>query len=155
MIDKNSVETWQVLVVDDEPDSLEIVSRILSYHGARVETVAEGMAALEALDRLTPTLIIMDLSMPDMDGWEVLYHLRNNPRLRSVPMVALTAHAMKGDRERALDAGFYHYLTKPLNPLSFFDDLLAALANGSHASTEGRTEIEPGNGAQTGRHQTL
>lgn len=133
MINKTNAHNWQVLVVDDEPDSLEIVTRILTFHGATIRAVSAGTAAIELLERFTPTLIIMDISMPEMDGWEMLYRLKNNTRLRDVPIVALTAHAMKGDRERALDAGFHYYLTKPLNPLSFFDDLLRLFVNGTGA----------------------
>src|SRR5688572_18973563 len=125
MIEKSSVKEWKVLAVDDEPDSLEIVSRILTFHGAAVHTASNGKAALEILSTFTPTFIIMDLSMPGMDGWEMLFSIKNLPNMKDVPVVALTAHAMKGDRERAVGAGFHHYLTKPLNPISFFDDLLA------------------------------
>lgn len=142
MIDRSTTQTWQVLVIDDEPDSLEIVSRILVFHGAIVHAVSSGAAALQALDNITPTLIIMDLSMPGIDGWEMLYLFKKNPRLAEAPIVALTAHAMKGDRERALGAGFHYYLTKPLSPISFFDDLLALFANGNgHKSSSNQRSM--------------
>ena len=128
-LDPANSQHWQVLVVDDEPDSLEIVTRVLAFHKASVHAVPSGIAALAVLTKIVPTFIIMDLSMPEMDGWELLYHLRNSPKLQKIPVIALTAHAMKGDRERAIGAGFSYYLTKPLNPLSFFDDLLRLFAS--------------------------
>ncbi len=128
MIDKTVAKTWTVLLVDDEPDSLEIVTRILRFNGATVHTALSGKAALDILAKLKPTFVIMDLSMPGMDGWEMLYSIKSTPKMQDVPVIALTAHAMKGDRERAVGAGFHYYFTKPLNPISFFDELLAFFA---------------------------
>jgi CheY-like chemotaxis protein len=128
VIDKNQISSWKVLVVDDEPDSLEVVTRVLVFHGAHVFHAANGKEALTVVEEIHPNLILTDLSMPVMDGWEMLYHLQSNPRTTDIPVVALTAHAMPGDRERAVGAGFHYYLTKPLSPLTFLDDLLKLFA---------------------------
>lgn len=124
MGDKEQISTWRILVVDDEPDSLEVVTRVLSFYGATVYTAANGVEALSIVDKVLPTFILMDLSMPKMDGWETLYHLQKDRRTADIPVIALTAHAMQGDRERVLHAGFHSYLTKPLSPATFAGDLL-------------------------------
>ncbi len=124
MIDRDKISSWKILVVDDEPDSLDVVVRVMTHHGAEIFTAANGREALEVISETKPTFILSDLSMPVMDGWEFLYHLQENPRTSQIPVIALTAHGMKGDRERAVAAGFHYYLTKPLRPFTFLDDLL-------------------------------
>ena len=120
---------WEVLVIDDEPDNLEVASRLLKYGGASVVVARDGKQALELVAaHHTPfKFILCDLSMPDMDGWEVLYRLQQDPRQQAVPVIALTAHAMAGDRERGLAAGFHNYVTKPLDPLHFVPQLITIL----------------------------
>lgn len=135
MISKDGISTWQVLVVDDEPDSLEVVSRVLAFHGAKVYSASNGIEGLAIAQDVGPTFILLDLSMPEMDGWEMLHHLKSDPRTANIPVIALTAHAMAGDRERTLSAGFHHYLAKPLSPFTFLDDLLALFAESEATSS--------------------
>ncbi len=73
-----------------------------------------GMAALEGLEKERPDLVLLDVSLPEMDGTEVLRRIRANEKLRGLPVIALTAHAMSGDREKYLNAGFDDYVTKPI-----------------------------------------
>jgi CheY-like chemotaxis protein len=120
---------WPVLVVEDEPDSLEVAERILRFYGATVHTATNGKEGLEAARRLLPRFILSDLSMPEMDGWEMLFELKQDRATLDIPVIALTAHAMKGDRERAITAGFHNYLTKPLNPATFMSDVVKLLDN--------------------------
>lgn len=120
---------WKVLVVDEEPDRLDMAMRVLKFYGAGVYLACNGREALDIIARITPTFILADLSMPVMDGWELLHHVKGNPRTRPIPVIALTAHAMPGDRERALEVGFDHYLTKPLNPFTLLRDLLNLLVD--------------------------
>lgn len=134
MIDKQQISTWKILVVDDEPDSLEVVTRVLTFHGAQVMNASNGKEALEKIAEMRPTFILSDLSMPVMDGWEMLYHLQSDPRTKDIPIIALTAHAMSGDRERAVGAGFHYYLTKPLSPLTFLSDLMRLFSDMSLAA---------------------
>lgn len=120
---------WEVLVADDESDNLEIARRMLQMAGAKVTTAANGKLALELI-QANPTaykFILSDLSMPEMDGWELLYELKQEPRTQNIPVIALTAHAMVGDRERGIGAGFHNYITKPLDPTKFIRQLITLL----------------------------
>lgn len=120
---------WQIVVVDDEEDSLEVARYILDYHGATVHVGTNGEEGLSVIRRVAPRFIISDLSMPRMDGWEMLHHLKLDPQTREIPVIALTAHAMQGDRERAISAGFHNYLTKPLTATTFIRQLLVLLTD--------------------------
>ena len=126
MIEWQDVKSWEVLLVDDEPDNLEVVAETLEYRGALVRTALNGLEALAVLQEFRPNLILADLSMPQMDGWELRTRLKNNPELQHIPLVAVSAHAMIGDKERALAAGFDGYLTKPVDIHTLLDDIRAA-----------------------------
>jgi two-component system, cell cycle response regulator DivK len=121
---KKVIAGWVVLIIDDEPDSLEVARRVLTFQGATVYTASNGVEGLEIARSVRPSFILSDISMPVMDGWEFMHHLKEDVEMASIPVVALTAHAMPGDKERILKAGFYSYLTKPLSPMSFLQDLL-------------------------------
>ncbi len=120
---------WEVLVVDDERDNLEIARRLLEMAGATVTMASTGKEALEKVKTHTSAykFILSDLSMPEMDGWELLYMLKQEPRTQNIPVIALTAHAMVGDRERGIAAGFHNYITKPLDPTKFIRQLVTLL----------------------------
>jgi two-component system, cell cycle response regulator DivK len=121
------LKAWDVVVIDDEPDSLELARYILDFYGANVHTAANGKEGVTLVKRIRPRFVISDLSMPEMDGWEFLSELRSTIYDQDIPVIALTAHAMKGDRERAIAAGFHNYLTKPLTATTFMDELLTLL----------------------------
>ena len=127
MIDWQDINSWQVLVVDDEPDNLEVVAETLEYLGAQVKTALNGQEALEALEAFMANLILTDLSMPVMDGWQMRANAKRNPAFAEVPIMALSAHAIVGDRERAIEAGFNGYITKPVNMNTLLDDIRSAL----------------------------
>lgn len=127
MMDWNDLKTWSVLLVDDEPDNAEITAVALRFFGATVKTAANGAEGLEVLKNFLPNLILLDLSMPVMDGWEMRKRVKSNPDTRHILVVALSAHAMAGDKERVLEAGFDGYLSKPINIPTFIKDLRAAL----------------------------
>lgn len=114
---------WKVLLVDDEPDNLGVAEQILQHFGATVKTAQNGVEALEALESFQPTFIVADLSMPRMDGWELLTRIRAKPEWVNIPVIALTAHAMRGDREKVLEAGFDQYISKPFRLHTFVQDL--------------------------------
>ena len=126
MIDWQDISTWQILIVDDEPDNLEVVSETLEFQGALVKTAPNGKDALEMLESFSANLILTDLSMPVMDGWVLRSHVKNNPKLEGIPILALSAHAIAGDQERALEAGFDGYLTKPVNIHTLQNDIRSA-----------------------------
>lgn len=127
MLNWNDIETWRVLVVDDEPDNLEVVAETLEFRGMEVRTASDGKEGLEVLETFAANLILTDLSMPVMNGWVMRTEIRNNPKLSHVPILALSAHAIAGDQERALNAGFDGYLTKPVNIHTLVDDIRSAL----------------------------
>ncbi len=127
MLDWQNVSSWKVLLVDDEPDNIEVVAESLEYYGMTVQIAENGQVALDALKGFTPDLILLDLSMPVMDGWQTLRHLKVDPTTQSIPALALSAHAILGDKERALDMGFDGYMTKPVSVPTLIEDLRAAL----------------------------
>lgn len=106
-----------VLVVDDEVNNRDIIGMVLEETGLPVDlaTARNGAEAVDLARTLGPALILMDLKMPVLDGWEATRRLKADPATASIPVVAVTAQAMAGDRERALAAGCDGYLTKPLD----------------------------------------
>jgi CheY-like chemotaxis protein len=140
-MDVMDLSAWKVLAVDDEPDSLEVLIEALSMHDASVRGAASGQEALELLQSLHPTLVITDLSMPDLDGYQLLHKIKRMDGLRETPVIALTAHAMAGDRERILAAGFDGYVSKPLRIATLAADILAVLS--SRASLRPATAVQP------------
>ncbi len=108
-------ERPQILYVEDDPASATLVQRVLAAEGFDVTVVTDGMAALEVAQRMRPLLILMDINISGMDGYEVTTRLRSYEHLRNVPIVAVTAAALRGDRERALIAGCNGYISKPID----------------------------------------
>jgi signal transduction histidine kinase/CheY-like chemotaxis protein len=104
-----------VLIAEDNPVNQKIVAAILRRHGYRVETANDGAEALEILSRVPIDLALMDVQMPVIDGLEATRRIRSDPRWKDLPVIALTAHAMAGDRDRCLAAGMNDYITKPVN----------------------------------------
>lgn len=105
-----------ILLVEDNDDNLRIYSTILTYSGYRVLEATDGEAGLESARRDHPDLILMDVSIPKIDGWEATKILKADPATASIPVIALTAHALASDRERAGDIGFDGYIAKPAEP---------------------------------------
>jgi signal transduction histidine kinase/CheY-like chemotaxis protein len=106
----------RILVVEDNSVNQKVVNAVLSKHGFQVHSVLNGALALEALEKQSFDLILMDVQMPVMDGLTASRRIRSTPRWRDIPIVAMTAHAMRGDRERCLEAGMDDYLAKPVAP---------------------------------------
>jgi CheY-like chemotaxis protein len=102
-----------IAVVEDNADNRLLLSAILRDRYQIIE-YENGPQALEGLARSLPDLVLLDISLPGMDGNEILSEIRRDGRMRHLPIIALTAHAMAGDRERFLDAGFNDYITKPI-----------------------------------------
>lgn len=118
---------WNIVLIDDEEDSLMVASHILNYHGASIYTAENGHQGFELIQSVLPRFVLSDISMPIMDGWKLIELMKNTPVICDIPAIALTAHAMVGDRERAIAAGFHNYLSKPLNAVTFLDDVLNLL----------------------------
>jgi len=113
----------KVLVVEDVDFNRDLVVQLLEGKYHVIEAV-NGQEGVELAERERPDLILMDLSLPVMDGWEATRRIKANPDLRSIPVIALTAHAMVGDEKKALAAGCNDYLVKPLDE----DALMAKIA---------------------------
>jgi two-component system, cell cycle response regulator DivK len=104
----------KILLVEDNEMNRDMLSRRLARSGHEVVVAKDGAQALDAARAERPDLILMDMSLPVVDGWEATRRLKAGAETRSIPVIALTAHAMAGDRERALDAGCDEYDTKPI-----------------------------------------
>lgn len=118
------MKTHRVLVVEDEKDNMDLFCQILEFHGCQVLKAKDGREAINMTQSEVPDLILMDLSLPALDGWEATRTIKAIPGLSEIPIVALTAHAMVGDKERALEAGCDGYISKPIEVTRFFDQLL-------------------------------
>lgn len=105
----------RILVVEDNKDNMTLIVDVLSSLDYDVLQAADGQQGLEVAQAEKPDLILMDLSLPRMDGWTATRLLKDDEATKAIPVIALTAHAMIGDRERALEAGCDDYLSKPLD----------------------------------------
>jgi CheY-like chemotaxis protein len=110
----------KILLVEDNEMNRDMLSRRLVRREFEVVTAATGLEAIEKARSLRPDLILMDLSLPDVDGWEATRRIKGAAETAGIPVIALTAHAMAGDREKALEAGANDYDTKPVE----FDRLI-------------------------------
>ena len=115
--------TAAILIVEDNPQSLELMSYLLCAHGHTVHSAGTATRALQAVETYAIDLVLLDLQLPDADGQQVLQVLRVDTRRPPAPIIAVTALAMLGDRERILAASFDHYLPKPINPRTFVEEI--------------------------------
>jgi two-component system, cell cycle response regulator DivK len=113
----------RILIIEDDPASLELVQYLLDSAGYATLTATDGGAGLELALSVQPDLLICDLQMPIMTGYEVVERLRGGSTWRRVPLVAVSAFSMPGDREAALTAGFDAYHSKPIVPETFVRDI--------------------------------
>lgn len=104
----------KILLVEDNEMNRDMLSRRLERRGYQVLIAVNGAEGVEMATSATPDLILMDMSLPVMDGWEATQSIKADPQTQSIPIIALTAHAMSGDREKALQAGCDDYDTKPI-----------------------------------------
>jgi two-component system, cell cycle response regulator DivK len=112
-------DQWKVLVVEDEFDSLQTISIILRHYGIQVHVAHNGSECLDLLEQMMPTAIVMDLMMPEMDGWATLARIRANQRTAQLPVVAMTAYYSPEVADDARQAGFDGFFNKPLSASSF------------------------------------
>ena len=105
----------RILIVEDNPQNMRLIEMTLSAKGYTLLKATDGEEALDVARREQPDLIIMDIQLPKMSGLDVTRRLRSNPTFNHVPIIAITAYAMRGDEEQALNAGCDAYLTKPIN----------------------------------------
>ena len=103
-----------ILIVEDNDMNLELITRRLKKKGFEVEAARDGNEGLEKIKSHKPDLVLLDMSLPEKDGWTVAEEAKADPDVAHIPIIALTAHAMQGDREKAMNAGCDEYETKPL-----------------------------------------
>jgi CheY-like chemotaxis protein len=113
----------EILVVDDDARNAFALSKLLADKGLKVRIAVNGQKALEMLDKLPIDLVLMDIMLPGMDGYEITRRIRADERFRRLPVLALTAKAMKGDREKCIAAGASDYLAKPIDAERLFSML--------------------------------
>jgi CheY-like chemotaxis protein len=115
-LDQPTAADQRVLLVEDNEDNRTIYSTVLRHLGFHVIEAVDGVEAVALARSERPDLILMDISIPRMDGWEATRVLREDPSTRDIPIIALTAHALADDRKRATEVGFTSYLAKPVEP---------------------------------------
>jgi two-component system cell cycle response regulator DivK len=128
---RTNVERPRVLLVDDYPDAREMYSEYLQFSGFDVVQAANGMEALQQAVESSPDIILMDLSLPVMDGWEATRRLKADKRTAGIPVVALTGHALAGISEGAKKAGCDAFVTKPCLPEDLVKEIQRILDDGS------------------------
>jgi CheY-like chemotaxis protein len=134
----------RVLIVEDNTDNRFIYSAMLRYAGYEVILAVDGPQGLELGRTQEPDIVLMDISLPGMDGLEVTRRLKADPATRSTPIVALTAHALPADRVRALEAGCDAYLAKPLAPPRLLDEVRRLIGPATaEPATAGPAPAEP------------
>jgi two-component system, cell cycle response regulator DivK len=122
-----------ILVVDDYADNREMYSAYLKFQGLEVVEAANGAEALERAFERPPDLVVMDLSLPGVDGWQATRALKADARTKSIPVIAVTGHALAGAPEHAAEAGCDGFLTKPCLPEDLLREIRRMLERGPHA----------------------
>jgi two-component system, cell cycle response regulator DivK len=121
----------KILLVEDNEMNRDMLSRRLERRGYRVAIALDGEQGVAMAESEAPDLVLMDMSLPMLDGWEAARRLKAAPETRSIPIIALTAHAMVGDREKAIEAGCDDYDTKPVEFPRLLEKIEAILAKGT------------------------
>jgi two-component system cell cycle response regulator DivK len=127
-----------ILLVDDFPDNREMYAEFLTFSGLRIEQADDGHEALEKAFALLPDLIVMDLSLPGVDGWEATRRLKADDRTKTIPVIALTGHALAGHSKGALEAGCDAFVTKPCLPERLLEVIQSMLAKHRTPKNTGR-----------------
>jgi len=117
----------RVLLVEDNPDNFELVRFLLEQAGYKVLEARNGRQGLDIARKELPDLILMDLSLPEVDGWTAAAELKADPATADIPLLALTAHTLPGDRQHALEVGFNGFVSKPINIAKFPETISFAL----------------------------
>jgi CheY-like chemotaxis protein len=131
-----------VLLVEDNEDNRTIYTTILRHCGHEVAEAGTGEEGIRLARELRPAIILMDVAMPGIDGWEATRRLKADPDTAHIPVIALTAHAMAEDRQRAADAGCESYLAKPIEPRRVVEEVEKLLARVAAAAAEAPAVVE-------------
>jgi two-component system cell cycle response regulator DivK len=125
----------KVLIAEDNAINRELLRELLEARGYAVDEACDGQAALQMMEQTRPDILLLDIGMPVLDGYAVVRKIRENPRLAALPVLAVTAYAMQGDREKILNSGFDGYLSKPVNAILFFEELKRLLSKAEGRNT--------------------
>ncbi|MBS0421271.1 MAG: response regulator [Proteobacteria bacterium] len=136
--DLRSGTVARIFVIDDNPLNLRLLSLMLQKEGHEIEQAEDAEKALRLLERSVPELFLIDIALPGMDGLSLLRLLKADPRFKSVPMVVLTAFAMKGDEEKAFAAGCDDYVTKPIDTRALPKQIAGWLSKAGQAGGDGQ-----------------
>ncbi len=117
----------KILIVEDNEMNRDMLSRRLARKGYEVEIAEDGAAGLEAMKSYRPDIVLMDMGLPIMDGWTATSNAKNDPEISQIPIIALTAHALEADKERAMRAGADDFDTKPVNLANLLEKIEALL----------------------------
>lgn len=115
--------TWDVIIVDDEPDNLGVLEIVMGFNSVRYRAAHSGEECLRLLAEKAPTLLLVDIQMPHMSGFELLERIRAVPAWRQIPAIAVTAFAKQEDEERIMAAGFDGYISKPIDVLALIEQI--------------------------------
>ena len=126
----------RILCIEDNPQNMRLVRKILTVAGYDVIEAADGYSGMETAQREMPRLILMDVNLPDIDGLEAAGILRKNPQFASTPIIALTANAMHGDRERCLAAGCDGYIPKPITKTELLNTVAHFIGQATNLNPE-------------------
>jgi CheY-like chemotaxis protein len=126
-----------ILIAEDNEVNRELLRELLESHGHNVAEACNGQEALDMIAQIRPQILLLDIGMPVRDGFSVVKQIRADPLLDSLPVMAITAYAMQGDRERILNSGFDGYLSKPIDANLLFQEINRLLVEGSeHKSAQ-------------------
>ncbi|MCC6146746.1 MAG: response regulator [Anaerolineaceae bacterium] len=124
-------DTQTILHVEDSIENRTLVRRLLQFEGYEVLEAGNAEEALQVLEHYTPHLILMDMNMPNVDGYTLTRQVKMNPRLHHIPIIAITANVMRGDRERSMQAGCDGYIEKPIDVDQFGEEIARYIQPGS------------------------
>src|ERR1051325_1896080 len=132
----------RILIVEDNPENLDLMTYLLEAFGHTVLKAMDGEAGVQVARSERPDLVLCDLQLPKLDGFEVAGQIRNSPELSKVPLVAVTAYAMRGDHDKVLAAGFKGYITKPIVPEEFVSQAEEFLRADLHSETQPAANLQ-------------
>jgi CheY-like chemotaxis protein len=125
-----------ILIIEDNPDNFYLMKFLLERNGYIIEWAETGAQGIEKAKLLVPLAILLDIQLPEMDGYAVARELTKQADLKNIPIIAVTSYAMVGDKEKALSAGAFAYMEKPINPETFVSEIKSHI-EAKYASTKG------------------
>lgn len=121
--------TKKVLIIEDNEQNMYLFSFLLEQNGHQVIQAENGYRGMALAEDEQPDFILLDIQLPDMNGYEIAHKLKNNPQTKDIPIIAVTSYAMVGDREKTMESGCTGYIEKPINPDTFLSEIKRFIAN--------------------------